>query len=260
MGQYLYAVIRTEQPQPVEPLGLGVCEAPLGTVHWQDIACVVSDSRLDNYPVSREHTMAHHGAIEAVWKQCPALLPVCFNTIATSEEAIIEQVLKPRREEFLELLDWVADKEEVTVKAYWRMMEPVFQTIGEKHPEIRTLRDELAQRPPAARYYGQIELGKLVEAALKAHREEERKRMVESFQAFAVDVRCDPVYGDRWILNAACLLEKSKVQPFRQELQRWETLSGPLGDHVVITSGPGGPPFHFVEVHITWKEESRVSH
>src|SRR3989338_8899906 len=98
-GTYLYCVIQTEEPQEFGPLGIGGRGDPLTTVHWQDLACVVSHSPLDDYPVSREYTMAHHRAVEAVRKRFPALLPVCLNAIAREGETmILERVLKPRRE------------------------------------------------------------------------------------------------------------------------------------------------------------------
>jgi hypothetical protein len=257
-GKYLYCVIQSEEPQEFGALGIGGRGDPLTTVHWQDLACVVSDSPLDDYPVSREYTLEHHRAIEVVRKRFPALLPVCFNTIAKGGEAmIIERVLKPRREEFLKLLDWVADKDEIGVKVYWRSMEPVYKRILEQSPDIKSWRDELAKRPPAARYYEQIDLGKQIEAALKAYREREGKRVVEFLTIHAVDVRQDPVYGDKWILNAAFFVEKAKITEFVQAL---EALGAQSDGNPVFKYTPDGAPFHFVEVRITWEESAHVSH
>jgi hypothetical protein len=256
-GKYLYCVIQTDKPEEFGPLGIGDRGDPLVTVHWQDLACVVSDSPLEDYPVSRDFTMAHHRAIEAVRKRFPDLLPVCFNTIAKGEQEIIERVLKSRREELLGLLDWVADKREVGVKAYWRAMEPVFREILEEHPEIRAFKEELAKLPPAARYYDQIELGKRVEAALKAKRERESRRIVEAIGAHAVDVRLDPVYGDRWILNAAFFAEKVKTPRLFKAL---EELAEQSGGNLTFKYVDEGAPFHFVELRITWEEVPHVSH
>lgn len=257
-GKYLYCVIQSEEPQEFGALGIGGRRDFLTTVHWKDLACVVSDSPLDDYPVSREYTMEHHRAIEAVRKRFPALLPVCFNTIAKGGEAmIIERVLKPRREEFLRLLDWVADKDEIGVKSYWRAMEPVYKRILEENEGIRTWRDELAKRPSAARYYEQIDLGKQIEAVLKSTREREGKRVVEFLKIHAVDVRQDPVYGDQWILNAAFFVNKSKITEFVQAL---EALGAQSDSNRVFKYTADGAPFHFVEVRITWEEVPHVSH
>lgn len=254
----MYCVIQAEEPQNFGPLGIGGGGDSLVTVHYEDLACVVSDSPLDDYPVSREYTMEHHLAIEAVRKRFPAVLPVCFNTIAKKgEQAIIEKVLKPRREEFLKLLEWVADKEEVGVKAYWRSTDPVFKRILEENPRIKALRDELAKRPPAARYYGQIELGKQVEVAFKATREQEGKRIVESLKSYAVDVKQDPVRAEKWILNSAFFVEKEKITEFGQQLEK---LAEESSGNLTFKYTPEGAPFHFVEVRIQWEEASYVSH
>lgn len=256
--KYLYCVIQAKEPQQFGPLGIGGRGDPLTTVHWEDLACVVSDSPEEDYPVSREHTMAHHKGIEAVRKRFPALLPVCFNTIAKEGEgAVIEKLLRPRREELLNLLRWVADKQELGVKAYWRAMEPVFNKILQEHPEIRTFKEELAKRPPAARYYEQIELGKRVEAALKFKREQEQKRIRDALKAHAADVRLDPVYGDQWIMNAAFFVENAKLPEFEQALQ---ALGDQSNGSLVFKYVGEGAPFHFVELRITWEEESHVPH
>lgn len=254
----MHCVIQAEEPQNFGPLGIGGDGDPLVTVHYQDLACVISASPLEDYPVTREYTMRHHQAIAAVRKCFPAVLPVCFNTIAKKgEQAIIEKVLKPRRAEFLKLLEWVGNKEEVGVKAYWRSMEPVFKKILEENPKIKTLRDELAKRPVAARYYEQIELGKQVEAALKATREEEGKRIVDALKSYAVDVKQDPVRAEKWILNSAFFVEKEKITEFGQQLEK---LAEESSGNLTFKYTPEGAPFHFVEVRIRWEEASYVSH
>lgn len=258
-SKYMYCVIQAEGPQNFGPLGIGGVGDPLVTIHYKDIACVISDSPLEDYVTTREHTLAHYRAIEAVRKCFPAVLPVCFNTIAKKgEQAVIEKVLKPRREEFLKLLEWVGNKEEVGVKAYWRSMDPVFKRILEENPKIKTLRDQLAKRPLAARYYEQINLGKQVEAAFKATREQEGKRIAEALKSYAVDVKQDHVYGEKWILNNAFFVEKEKITEFGQALER---LAEESSGNLTFKYTPEGAPFHFVEVRISWEEEaSHVSH
>lgn len=256
-GKYLYCIIQADQPQSFGPLGIGGGGNDLYTVHWHDLACVVSDSSSSNYPVSREYVMAHHRAVEAVQRRFPALLPICFNTVARAETEIIERVLKTRREEFLHLLRWVADKREAGVRVYWRTMEPVFARIVEDHPEIRVRKEHLLRRPPAARYFEQIELGKQVETALKIAREQEEERIVEGLRPHAVDLRRDPVYGERWILNPAFFVETPRAKSFEQAL---ETLAAPADGNLVFKYLGEGPPFHFVELRIAWEDERDVPH
>lgn len=257
-GKYMYCIIQAEEIQDFGPLGVGGGGDSLVTVHDEDLACVISESPLEDYAVTREYTMAHHQAIMAVRKRFPAVLPVCFNTIAKEgEQAIVEKVLKRRREEFLKLLEWAKDKEEVGVKAYWRSTDPVFKRILEENQKIKALRDELAKRSQAARYYDQIELGKQVEVAFKATREQEGKRIVESLKSYAVDVKQDPVYGEKWLLNSAFFVEKEKIPQFGEALER---LAQASDGNLNFKYTPEGAPFHFVEVRISWEEGACVSH
>jgi len=55
------------------------------------------------------HARVHHGHYRAIEKVMEnyAVLPIRFSTIAESDQEIIDQVLRPRREEFLRLLHWI---------------------------------------------------------------------------------------------------------------------------------------------------------
>src|SRR3989338_8569505 len=89
-GRYLYCIIAEPPPKTFGPLGIGGSGDELVSVSYQDLACVVSRSLIIEYPVTREHTMAHHQAIERVMQEY-AVLPVRFSTIAKSDEGIIEK-------------------------------------------------------------------------------------------------------------------------------------------------------------------------
>ena len=80
-----------------------------------DIAAVVSDAPLTRYRVSRDNTLAHQRAIEAVMAQHP-VLPVRFATIAEDEDKV-KRILKAEYDSFKQLLAKVSDKVELGLKA-----------------------------------------------------------------------------------------------------------------------------------------------
>ena len=78
-----------------------------------------------------------------------------------------------------------------------------------------------------------------------------------SLRSYAVDVKQDHVYGEKWILNNAFFVEKEKSAQFGQAL---ESLAEESGGNLMFKYTPEGAPFHFVEVRINWEEASYVSH
>ena len=127
-GRYLYCIIEENEPKTFGPLGIGGRGDELVTVPCDGLACVVSSSPITNYRIMREYTMAHYRAIEKVMEDY-AVLPIRFSTIAESDQEIIEQVLRPRRDEFQRLLHWISGKESVEVRASFTNMDAVFQEL-----------------------------------------------------------------------------------------------------------------------------------
>ena len=58
-GKYVYCVIRSEEPLRFGAIGLGAVPAEVSTVHYKDIAAVVSDTPLEVLDATRENVLAH---------------------------------------------------------------------------------------------------------------------------------------------------------------------------------------------------------
>ena len=259
LGRYIYCIIEAKEPKSFGPYG--IAEYPqdlpqlpeLYTVNDRNLAVVMSQSPVIEYPVTREYSMIHQRAIEAVMKE-HAVLPVRFSTIADTEEQIIAQVLKPRYEEFKELLAWIADKQELSVKAHWLDMEAIFQEIAQESEALKTMKAELAGKNPDAAYYDFIEAGKIVEQRLAKKREADQQKLLAALQPLAVDHRINRVYGETMVANLAFLVEKTKEEEFHQAVSGFqEELTGRMKLKYIADA----PPFNFVTIVIHLK---RIEH
>jgi hypothetical protein len=216
-GRYLYCIIEEPQPKTFGPLGIGGSGDELVSVSYKELACVVSHSLIIEYPVTREHTMAHHQAIERIMQEY-AVLPVRFSTIAKSDEEIIEKVLKPRYEEFKRLLAWISGKEAIEVRASWITMDTIFQELVQKSPSLQALKATIVGKPAAATYYDRIELGQLVEARFKDKRRDTASQILEALKPHACEFRdnSEKLYGDQAICYLAFLVEEDNTMTFDQ--------------------------------------------
>ena len=255
-GRYLYCIIEESDHKTFGPLGIGGQGDELISVPYQGLACVVSHSLIVEYPVTREHTMAHHQAIERIMQEY-AVLPVRFSTIAKSDEEIIEKVLKPRYEEFKRLLAWISGKEAIEVRAAWINMETIFQELEQESGSVQALKAKIEGKLPAATYYDRIELGKLVEALLKEKREITADRILETLKPHACECRdnSEKLYGDQRICNLSFLVEEEHTIAFDQAVAQLRAASN---GRIKFKVNHRVAPFDFVTIIIQLGEASRV--
>ncbi|HET9316048.1 MAG TPA: GvpL/GvpF family gas vesicle protein, partial [Vicinamibacteria bacterium] len=67
-SKYVYCVIESEKPQRFGPLGLGAEPSDVTTVHFRDLAAVVSDTPREVIDATRENILAHERVNEAVMR------------------------------------------------------------------------------------------------------------------------------------------------------------------------------------------------
>ena len=255
-GRYLYCIIEEPQPKTFGPLGIGGSGDELVSVSYKELACVVSHSLIIEYPVTREHTMAHHQAIERIMQEY-AVLPIRFSTIAKSDEEIIEKVLKPRYEEFRRLLAWISGKEAIEVRASWINTDTIFQELVQESPSLQALKAKIAGKPAAATYYDRIELGKLVEARLKDKRRDTASQILEALKPHACEFRdnSEKLYGDQAICYLAFLVEEDNTMTFDQAVAQLRAASN---GRFKVKVNHRVAPFDFVTIIIQLSEVSDV--
>jgi len=244
-GKYIYCITEEAEEESFGPLGIGGRGDELTTITYRDIAAVVSDSPIRRYPVSRENSLAHERAIEAVFKRHP-VLPVRFCTIA-EDEAMVRAILEREDDEFRALLGEMSDRVEVGVKAVFHETL-IYQEILERYGEIRRLREAVASLPPEKPHWQLVEIGRRVEAALEAEKARVRGEIVEALKGACCDFRLTHrLLGERMILNAAFLVDRAREAAFDREMDR---LAERYGEMVRFKYVGGFPPFNFVNLLI----------
>jgi hypothetical protein len=242
-GKYIYCIIGSSESRSFGPLGIGGRGDLLQTVVVGDIAAVVSDAPLTRYRVSRENTLAHQKAIEAVMKERP-VLPVRFATIAEDEEKV-KRILKAEYDSFQQLLVKVGDKVELGVKAVF--LDNIYATILDKYEAIRTFKARIATLPPDQTHYERMRIGQMVEEALREEKQSAADDIVETLSPLAAEVKTNNTYGELMIVNAAFFVSKSQEADFDRSVQELgERYAGKATFKYVGTM----PPFNFVSLMI----------
>ena len=246
-GQYIYAIVATNEEKRFGPIGIGDQNSEVYSVCYRDIGAVISDSPIFQYPVTRANTIAHQKVMEEVMKQYP-MLPVRFGTIGEGIHLIMERVLKARYEELRDSLNYMRDKVELGLKAIWPDMKPIFQEIAEKNKDIARLKQSLLQRKGGTQRE-QVRLGEMVKDALDAMKVHEEQAILSSFNGLWVEQKISNPFGDQIVTNTAFLVEKDEEERFDRAVEDVTAMyDGKMKFKYV---GPV-PPCNFVEIVVTW--------
>jgi hypothetical protein len=249
MGKYMYCIIRCSEPIQLTNLGIGERGDIVHTVHFEDLAAVVSNSPVIEYDSSRRNMMAHTLVLEEVMRDF-TILPVRFGTVAPSVEAIQEKLLKRRFGEFHGLLQQMEGRVELGLKAFW-YEDVIFNEIVEENPPIRRLRDSLMGRPSEETYYERIRLGEMVEAAMWKKRDEDAEKILTPLRPLVYETRANKVITDRMVLNAAFLVDEAHQSDFDMAVEK---LDEEMEKRLIFKYVGPVPPYNFVNIVVTWED------
>lgn len=248
-GKYTYCIIRCAEPRQFTNLGIGERSDIVYTVHFNNLAAVVSDSPTNEYEQTRRNMMAHTRVLEEVMQDY-TILPVRFGTVASSLEAIEEQLLKRRFGELVGLLSEMKGRIELGLKAFW-YEGIIYEEIVKENRSIQRLRDSLIDRQPEETYYERIHLGKIIESAMWEKRDKDAERILNRLRPLVIRSRANKVITDHMVLNAAFLVEQDSEAEFDQKVQQ---LDIEMGDRLMFKYVGPVPPYNFVDITIHWDE------
>lgn len=221
-GRYLYGIIRDGQKK-----SFGLSEINDGqdvyTIAYQDIACAVSHSDVQDYSSMLKEALGrclvkHQTVIEKIMAD-HTIIPMKFGTFA-SDETEVAQVLKRGYSQFKELLIDMDGKIELDVAATWDNLETSIKEIGTEDKQIREFKAEIAKKPPSETLQDKIKIGMMIKDALDKRKEKEQAYIVDFLKEVTVDFQKHQVMDDKMILNCAFLLERTKEPDFDSRLKK----------------------------------------
>lgn len=225
---YIYGIVSFPPQLSREIWGHGgepVCLLPRG-----DLAAVVSPSPLGPWPPDEARLSLHEAVVEQVMAS-RSILPVRFNTILRTEEAVIA-LLDQRAREFRSALERVAGKVEMGLRVLW---EPPGE--GEVHAD-----QEIEGGGPGTEYLSR----RLKEEWRRAKLLQAGERLIQELDAplrsLAVESWLQRFPTNRLLIAGAYLVERPRVDAFREGVVKAREQFPRLR---FLLTGPW-PPYHFV--------------
>lgn len=243
-GKYVYCIIRGEKPSDFGAIGIGEGANRVHTVHYRDLAAVVSNTPIVIYDPTRENVLAHEFVNETVMRQ-HTVIPMSFGTVFRSEDDVTE-LLRSTYQAFKDVLDKMQDKIEFGLKVLWDR-EKVIATIEATNEEIRRLKDEINRNTQSSTYFARMQLGRLVEAALEDTGNSFVAEIHETLKQVAVASRSNKPIGDRMIMNAAFLVERERERAFDDAVRE---VSRKYEDLLTFKYTGPWPPYNFVNIKL----------
>ena len=90
-GKYVYCIIKSPKSREFGQIGIGEGSNAVYTVHFGDLAAVVSDTPIRIYDPTRENVLAHEFVNETVMREY-TVIPMSFGTLFRTEEDIVELI------------------------------------------------------------------------------------------------------------------------------------------------------------------------
>jgi gas vesicle protein GvpL/GvpF len=242
-GKYVYCIIRLDKPKDFGSVGIGGGQR-VYTVHYRDLAAIVSDTPLVIYDPTREHVLAHEFVNETVMREF-TVIPMSFGTVFRSEDDVTE-LLRSTYQAFSDVLDKMQDKIEFGLKVLWER-EKVIANLERENDEIRRLKDEISRNTASSTYFARMQLGRLVEAALEGVQSRYVADIHEALKPVAVASRSNKVIGDRMILNAAFLVDRTQERLFDERVKE---VSRRYDELLTFKYTGPWPPYNFVNIKL----------
>lgn len=243
-GKYVYCVIRSVEEKEFGSIGIGGEGRRVYTVHHNDLAAVVSDTPIRIYDPTRDNVMVHELVNETVMEEF-TVIPMSFGTIFRTRDDIV-QLLRSTYGAFEDVLEKMRDKIEFGLKVLWDR-ESVAQRLEREDEEIRRLKEEVNGNTRGSTYFARMQLGRLVENRLEEAANAYVVDINQSLKPFAIANRPSKPIGDRMILNAAYLIDRSGEEPFDEAVK---SLSRKYEEVLSFKYTGPWPPYNFVNIKL----------
>ena len=212
------------------------------TVHYKNLAAVVSDAPLEVLDSTRENVLAHERVNETVMRE-HTVIPMSFGTIFKTREDIVE-LLRSAAEAFGDVLTKMQNKLEFGLKVLWDRDQSIRELEGEVEDISRLKKEISSQKGPT--YFARMQYGRLVDAALQQRSERYVAEILDQLRDVSVASRINKPIGDKMIMNAAFLISRDHEQAFDAKVK---SVASRFDKLTFKYTGPW-PPYNFVNIRL----------
>jgi hypothetical protein len=241
-GKYVYCVIQSADSRKFGAAGIGDNGSEIHTIHYRDLAAVVSDVPLGILDSTRENVLAHERVNEIVMRD-HTVIPMSYGTIFKTRDDIV-QLLRSAFDAFGDVLTKMRDKMEFGLKVLWDR-DTVVKDIEDEDEGIHRLKNEIASQKGST-YFARMQYGRAIDAALQQRSERYGSEILDRLRDVAVASRINKPIGDKMIMNAAFLISRDREMAFDGKVK---SIASRFDKLTFKYTGPW-PPYNFVNIRL----------
>ena len=213
----MYCVIECAEPRTFGKIGIGGRGDDVYTVHYKDLAAVVSRTPLVVYDPTRENALAHEHVNEVVMIDNGFTpVPMSFGTLFKTEKDIVE-FLEGHLRRAARRAAKMKDKLEFGLQGELGARRGAGRDRARRTKSIRRLKEEIVNNQQSSTYFARMQLGRMVDQALADKSDAYVREIYEYLRDAAIASRSNKPIGDKMIMNAAFLVERDTRRDVRPE-------------------------------------------
>src|ERR1041385_4037063 len=245
-GRYVYGIVEAREKEPMSfgRSGIGGGSEAVYTVHYLDIAALVSKTGVYIFDPTRENALAHEHVIETVMKNY-TIIPMSFGTVFRTDNDIRE-VLKSIYPSLKDVLHQMAGKLEFGLKVNWDR-DQIIEDIKRDDEEIRQFHQEIIRKHLQSTYLARMQLGRMIDKALAERSISYVREIYEGLRNVCVASRDNQPIGDKMIMNAAFLVERDREAEFDSAVNK---IAKKYGQRLKFKYTGPWPPYNFVNIRL----------
>jgi len=241
---YCYGIMaaKAAKAQPAAGLGGETVEVVVGG----ELAALVSAVPPGTVRARRRDLMTHFDVLGKAFER-GTVLPLRFGIVFDDERVLLDEFLRPRHDELVQLLRELEGQVELRVTAHYREDAILAEAVRES-PRIAQLRE--ATRGTPAGHPAMLELGELVSAEVQARTARDTRALLERLRPLVRRYELDEEPIAYQLLRGSFLVERVQADAFDRALETFASdnagrvdvkLVGPLPPHSFVELSHGGP-------------------
>ncbi len=243
-GRYVYGIIEARDQVNFGKMGIGGTGEMVYTIHFNDIAAVVSKTDVYIFDPTRENALAHEHVIETVMKAF-TIIPMSFGTVFRTDDDIRE-VLRSIYVSLKDVLKQMAGKVEFGLKVNWDR-DQVIEELKREDEEIHRFNHEITRKHLQSTYLARMQLGRMIDKALVERSATYVREIYDSLRSVCVASRDNKPIGDKMIMNAAFLIDRERETEFDEAVNK---IARKFGDRLNFKYTGPWPPYNFVNIRL----------
>jgi hypothetical protein len=239
----VYGIVRGKARLPHDLVGLG--GANISVVRHGDLAGVVSEIPPGQALGTREDLLAHEDVVETLAAEA-TMLPLRFGAVVTTPDALVEEMLVPYHDWFMDVLSDLSGTQEFAIIGVY-VEDALIREVLAEEPEAARLREKIRGLPEEAAYYDRIRLGELIVKAMEDKRQTDTEELVAALEPYTADAALRTPAGEDTAADVAFLVTEERLPEFEDAVdalgERWAgrvrlRMVGPLAPYDFVPPPP----------------------